>query len=137
MSLEFQAFSWTVDDGVTHEEDYDNMDFTVHIFGKTREGLSVGCHVKGYHPYFCVQFDEEVSSIEYYDILSEFIQKQLRKWEVNEVDGKDEWTMTADYGDHLLEPDTDEEKISHAVSMWGFTNKEQLPFFKFSFQSMA
>ena len=54
--VEFQAFAWNVDDGVVSkpafgdskemysQEEYDCMNFTVHIFGKTKEGKSVATH---------------------------------------------------------------------------------------------
>src|SRR5947209_6466308 len=54
--LEFQAFSWWVDDGDAKIAQH--KAFTVHIFGKDAEGRSVAVRVKGYEPTFYVKFPE-------------------------------------------------------------------------------
>ena len=138
--VEFQAFSWSVDDGipaknaknsqfVTYEQnDYAAMNFTVHVFGKNREGESVAAHVTGYHPTFCVKFDESVSDYGNYDALKEVLRTLLVDWDNSAGD----WTRRAEYGDHLLDiPDG----IIYKKDCWGFNFNRNVPFFKFSFKS--
>ncbi len=128
--FEFQAFSWTVDDGVSDSEDYDNMDFTVHVFGKTRTGESAAIHVSGFAPSFCVRFPEEVSDLGYYDSLQDLLRLQLKLWDFS-GDSPEE---IADLGDHLIDlPDND--KVLHKKTLWGFENSKQHPFFKYAFKS--
>jgi DNA polymerase elongation subunit (family B) len=127
----FQAFSWTVDDGtVQGDDDYDNMDFTVRIFGKTRNGESVAVHVSGFNPSFCVSFPEHASSVEWYDQLEELLRKELKIWDFSSGQAEE----VADLGEHLLLLD-DCEKVIYRKSLWGFSNGAKRPFFRFAFRS--
>lgn len=128
--IDFQAFSWSVDDGTPEEDDYENMDFTVHVFGKTRTGESVAVHVSGFSPSFCVLFPRNLSTPELYDELEELLKKQLKLWDVS--NGKPE--EVADYSDHLVDIDPDD-KIWHKKSLWGFTHGATHPFFRYVFRS--
>lgn len=130
-TLEFQAFSWNVDDGVSEKTDYENMDFTVHIFGKTKKGESVGVHVKKYQPYFCVEFHESISTFDEYESLCNLLHTYLTKWEKD--DETDKLMKIADYPDHLVVLD---EPIVKATTLWGYTFGKKIPFFKFAFKSM-
>ncbi len=128
--FEFQAFAWSVDDGVSSEDDYENMDFTVHVFGKTRSGESVALHVSGYAPSFCVRFAEQVSDIGNYESLSDLLRLQLKLWDFS----GDKVEELADLGDHLIEL-ADGEKVLRKKTLWGFENSKQYPFFKYAFKS--
>ena len=130
--MEFQAFSWYVDDGIESDEgSTEDMEMTVHIFGKTKSGQSVSVHVTDFHPSFCIKFHKEISADEqtYYE-FTDLLKTKLTNWDKNE-DGKLE--MTEDFSDHLLD---DEEKVIYRKNMWGFTNGEQQPFFKLKFKSL-
>ena len=126
--IDFQAFAWNVDDGVLKEDDYDRMDFTVHVFGKNQKGESVAMHVKGYHPTFCVKYDADISTMSDYDRLFDLIGKQLCTWEMigNRL------TQTAEFSDHLIRI---VDPIILRKDCWGFNFEENVPFFKFSFRS--
>lgn len=104
------------------------MDFTVHIFGKDKQGRSVAAHVKGYHPTFCVKFDPSVSNDVNYADLSEMLSKLLVKWEkVGSVFNK-----VADYSEHLK---LVSEPVVFRKDCWGFDFGRKVPFFRFAFRS--
>jgi DNA polymerase elongation subunit (family B) len=124
-TFDFQAFAWYVDDGTTDPEDYDNMDFTVRIFGKTKGGKSVAVQVKGYHPYFCVRFDERVADSLYYENIIELLESYLAIYDGGQ--------KIHDYADHRLPV---KEKILYRKSLWGYQFGKKLPFFQFSFRSI-
>ena len=124
--FDFQAFAWHVDDGVSNENDYENMNFTVHVFGKTRDGKSVATHVKGYNPFFCVKFDPKISNHLYYDNLTEVLETILIKWDTTT------WEKVAEYGDHLI---SIKDKIVRKKNLWGYSFGKEVPFFKFAFKS--
>lgn len=127
--VEFQAFAWNVDDGTTNDKDYSHMNFTVHVFGKTKQGKSVAAHVTGYTPTFCVKFDPEISTPYEYENLFHLLQKQLVEWS----NFGSKWVQTADYSDHLKEI---HDPIIFRKDCWGFNFGRDVPFFKFSFRSM-
>ena len=135
MTLEFQAFAWEVGD--TECEDLELSEFSVRVFGKTRDGRSVSLHVPGvggYRPSFCVSVPVLLANEEYYDELSECLRKNaLIVYDHKNCEEGEVPERLADLGEHLLEPD---EKIVWGATLWGFTNMEQIPFFRFEFSSM-
>ncbi len=145
----FQAFAFRVDDDVilTPGEDvsqsqFDRMKFTVHVFGKTRDGESVAVHVEGFRPSFAVYFGEETwNDMGEYEALCDALENKLAVWK--EVPTPHPWsgqmedklTEVASFRDHFVRDVPDSQKILHLASIWGFTFGKKLPLFNFTCRS--
>lgn len=130
MTYEFQALSWVHDDGHGSNRDVTQARFTARIFGRARDGRSIGVNVRGFAPSFCVAFDPDESYVENYENLADLLRKQLKDWDLSSGVPEE----TADYSDHLLHLPS-QDQILRKKSIWGFTNGQLRPFFQYKFKS--
>ncbi|KAJ3354651.1 DNA-directed DNA polymerase delta [Allomyces javanicus] len=135
-SVEFNVFSYTVDDGQSDPNarsgywDVKDFKYTMHLFGRTQDGRSLALHVEDYLPTIILQLDSQ-DDMTYGNY--QLIQKQIRNWIAFP-------TYTNDRGkevvrrldNHLVNND---DPIVERKTIWGFTNSQQFKFFKFQFRS--
>ena len=124
----FQALAWNT---VDVDDLNDNSKFTVQIFGKTAEGVSVAAFVQGFRPSFCVRFSDNLTNIKMYKKFVKFLKKKnLVVWRKNNDDSFEE---VANLSEDLLEP---EEAIIYRKSMWGCDFEKIMGLYQFEFTAV-
>ena len=122
--LEFNAFSWHIDDNTPADKIA-----SVHIFGKTFEGKSVCVHTIGFQPTITIRFTDPnvVLNGFFQDTYSEAIRSRLKKWDFS----GDFPEVEEDFGEQLVSVDIVKKK-----SIWGFSFSKSEPFLQLSFSSI-
>jgi DNA polymerase elongation subunit (family B) len=132
MTLTIQCIDWYVQDAVDEtqegETQEENMEFfQVDVFGKTKEGTSIAVHVTDYTPFLYYKPPIGYADDSSYNLLFEYLQKQLKKWEKN--DGQ--FVMVSDATEHLIY-----NGIEYKKSIWGYNFEQEECYYKFSFKSV-
>jgi DNA polymerase elongation subunit (family B) len=135
----YQIYDWFVPetDKIKYDFSEDAREYTVKIYGKTDDGISVCSTVKGFEPYFYIkppkewedmtnkEFENNVKLLklklktEYYD--SKFKGKIQKKRIISKY-----------YENHLTNIE-----IEHKKDFWGFTNNKEFRFIKISVKSLG
>lgn len=124
----FQALSWNTVD--VEDASSENSKFTVQIFGKTVEGVSVVAFVQGFYPSFCIRFNDVLTNMKFYKKFVKLLKKNLVIWRKTE----DSFEEIGNLSNDLLEPD---EPIIYRKSMWGYDFDKTVGFYNFEFVSLT
>jgi len=129
--FQYQCLDCFIQDTDQDEKESNELEdlnfFTVHTFGKTKEGESVAVHVTGYTPYLYVNYNDKNADASWGSVF-ELLQKQLLKWQKNDDDS---FEIVSDASQHLIDGG-----VSYQKSIWGYNFDQKIPVYKLYFRSM-